>query len=137
MPMKTIEAQRPIELTLPAGARMLLIIRLITGGRHGARRADGGCLEDVKMAVEEACNCLLRCDLLRIAEAVVLLGGRRAAHSRGGAGRAEGLRRTRRRLRRSAGYPLYSGVHGGRRARDIRWERAQRHRDGKVPGRLT
>ena len=32
MLMKTMEAQRPIELTLPAEPRMLLIIRLITAG---------------------------------------------------------------------------------------------------------
>ncbi len=61
MPMKTIEAQRPIELTLPAEPRMLLIIRLITAGVTARAGLTVDAVEDVKMAVEEACNCLLRC----------------------------------------------------------------------------
>jgi serine/threonine-protein kinase RsbW len=61
--MKTIEAQRPIELTLPAEPRMLLIIRLITAGVTARAGLTVDAVEDVKMAVEEACNCLLRCAL--------------------------------------------------------------------------
>ena len=61
MLMKTIEAQRPIELTLPAEPRMLLIIRLITAGVTARAGLTVDAVEDVKMAVEEACNCLLRC----------------------------------------------------------------------------
>lgn len=59
--MKTMEAQRPIELTLPAEPRMLLIIRLITAGVTARAGLTVDAVEDVKMAVEEACNCLLRC----------------------------------------------------------------------------
>ncbi len=61
MLMKTMEAQRPIELTLPAEPRMLLIIRLITAGVTARAGLTVDAVEDVKMAVEEACNCLLRC----------------------------------------------------------------------------
>jgi len=61
MPMKTMEAQRPIELTLPAEPRMLLIIRLMTAGVTARAGLTVDAVEDVKMAVEEACNCLLRC----------------------------------------------------------------------------
>lgn len=56
-----MEAQRPIELTLPAEPRMLLIIRLITAGVTARAGLTVDAVEDVKMAVEEACNCLLRC----------------------------------------------------------------------------
>jgi serine/threonine-protein kinase RsbW len=59
--MKTMEAQRPIELTLPAESRMLLIIRLITAGVTARAGLTVDAVEDVKMAVEEACNCFLRC----------------------------------------------------------------------------
>lgn len=62
MPTKTMEeVQRPIELTLPAEPRMLLIIRLITAGVTARAGLTVDAVEDVKMAVEEACNCLLRC----------------------------------------------------------------------------
>ena len=61
MLMKTMEVQRPIELTLPAEPRMLLIIRLITAGVTARAGLTVDAVEDVKMAVEEACNCLLRC----------------------------------------------------------------------------
>ncbi len=61
MPMKTMEAQRPIELILPAESRMLLIIRLMTAGVTARAGLTVDAVEDVKMAVEEACNCLLRC----------------------------------------------------------------------------
>ena len=61
MLMKTMEAQRPIELTLPAEPRMLLVIRLLTAGVTARAGLTVDAVEDVKMAVEEACNCLLRC----------------------------------------------------------------------------
>jgi anti-sigma regulatory factor (Ser/Thr protein kinase) len=59
--MKTMQVQRPIELTLPADSRMLLIIRLITAGVTARAGLTVDAVEDVKMAVEEASNCLLRC----------------------------------------------------------------------------
>jgi anti-sigma regulatory factor (Ser/Thr protein kinase) len=68
-PMKAMKAQRPIELTLPADSQMLLIIRLITAGVTARVGLTVDAVEDVKMAVEEACNCFLRCaccDSLRL-----------------------------------------------------------------------
>lgn len=61
MHMKIMEVPRPIEITLPAEPGMLLIIRLITAGVTARAGLTMDAVEDVKMAVEEACNCLLRC----------------------------------------------------------------------------
>ena len=54
-PVKT----RPIELTLPADKKLLLVIRLTTAGVVARAGVTVDRMDDLKLAVEEACNCLM------------------------------------------------------------------------------
>lgn len=49
----------PIELTLPADPKLMLIIRLTVAGVVARAGVTVDRMDDIKMAVEEACSCLL------------------------------------------------------------------------------
>ena len=49
-----------IELTVPSAHYMMLVIRLTTSGVLARSGLTVDAMEDVKMAAEEACNCLMR-----------------------------------------------------------------------------
>ena len=50
----------PVELTLPAHRNMMLVLRLTTAGVVARAGLTVDRMDDVKLAVEEACNCLIR-----------------------------------------------------------------------------
>lgn len=59
-----------IEITLPARTDMMLVVRLTTAGVLARSGLTVETMEDVKIAAEEACNCLIRscrCALLSVA----------------------------------------------------------------------
>lgn len=59
-----------VELRLPAQPQMMLVVRLTTAGVLARSGLTIEAMDDVKMAAEEACNCLIRscgCPALRIA----------------------------------------------------------------------
>lgn len=49
-----------IELRVPSEPRMMLIVRLTTAGVLAKADISIDAVEDVKLAVEEACNCLIQ-----------------------------------------------------------------------------
>lgn len=49
----------PVELKIPAQPSMMLIVRLTTSGIVARAGLTIDQMDDVKMAVEEACNCLI------------------------------------------------------------------------------
>lgn len=51
--------KQPVELKLPAERNMMLILRLTTSGVVARAGLGVDRMDDVKMAVEEACNCLI------------------------------------------------------------------------------
>ena len=51
--------KQPVELLLPAERNMMLILRLTTAGVVARAGLGVDRMDDVKMAVEEACNCLI------------------------------------------------------------------------------
>lgn len=51
--------KKPIELRLPAERNMMLVLRLTTAGVVARAGLGVDRMDDVKMAVEEACNCIL------------------------------------------------------------------------------
>jgi len=51
--------KQPIELKLPAQRNMMLVIRLTTAGVVARAGLSVDRMDDVKMAVEEACNCII------------------------------------------------------------------------------
>ena len=54
------EQCQKIELTVPADRRMMIVIRLTTSGVVARAGLTLDAVEDLKMAVEEACVCLIR-----------------------------------------------------------------------------
>ena len=57
--MREILLKEPVELKLPAEQNMMLVLRLTTAGVVSRVGLTVDRMDDVKMAVEEACNCLL------------------------------------------------------------------------------
>lgn len=55
--------KQPIELKLPAERNMMLVLRLTTAGVVARAGLGVDRMDDVKMAVEEACNCILGDDI--------------------------------------------------------------------------
>ena len=49
----------PVELTLPARTSMMLVLRLTTAGVVARAGLTVDRMDDVKLAVEEACSCLI------------------------------------------------------------------------------
>lgn len=52
--------QGAVELRLPAQPQMMLVVRLTTAGVLARSGLTIEAMDDVKMAAEEACNCLIR-----------------------------------------------------------------------------
>ena len=57
--MREILLKEPVELKLPAEQNMMLVLRLTTAGVVARAGLTVDRMDDVKMAVEEACNCLI------------------------------------------------------------------------------
>ena len=57
--MREILLKEPVELKLPAEQNMMLVMRLTTAGVVARAGLTVDRMDDVKMAVEEACNCLI------------------------------------------------------------------------------
>ena len=57
--MRFSEAQQPIELILPADANLMLVIRLTAAGVIARAGITVDRMDTLKMAVEEACGCLI------------------------------------------------------------------------------
>ena len=57
--MREILLKEPVELKLPAEQNMMLVLRLTTAGVVSRVGLTVDRMDDVKMAVEEACNCLI------------------------------------------------------------------------------
>ncbi len=57
--MREILLKEPVELKLPAQRSMMLVLRLTTAGVVARAGLTVDRMDDVKMAVEEACNCLI------------------------------------------------------------------------------
>lgn len=51
--------KEPVELTLPAQRSMMLVLRLTTAGVIARAGLTVDRMDDVKMAVEEACSCMI------------------------------------------------------------------------------
>ena len=63
------EQANRIELRVPAEREMMLVIRLTTSGALARLGMSVDAVDDVKLAVEEACNCLIRssgCSMLDV-----------------------------------------------------------------------
>ena len=58
--MNEVALNRPVELSLPAKRSMMLVLRLTTAGAVARAGLTVDRMDDVKLAVEEACNCLIR-----------------------------------------------------------------------------
>ena len=57
--LREILLKEPVELKLPAEQNMMLVMRLTTAGVVARAGLTVDRMDDVKMAVEEACNCLI------------------------------------------------------------------------------
>ena len=57
--MREVRLKEPVELKLPAEQSMMLVLRLTTAGVVTRAGLTVDRMDDVKMAVEEACNCLI------------------------------------------------------------------------------
>ena len=57
--MREIVLKESVELKVPAEQNMMLVLRLTTAGVVARAGLTVDRMDDVKMAVEEACNCLL------------------------------------------------------------------------------
>lgn len=57
--MREIVLREPVELTLPAQQNMMLVLRLTTAGVIARAGLTVDKMDDVKMAVEEACSCMI------------------------------------------------------------------------------
>ena len=58
--MRETVLREPVELALPAQRNMMLVLRLTTAGVVARAGLTVDRMDDVKLAVEEACNCLIR-----------------------------------------------------------------------------
>lgn len=54
------EPDNRMELTVPATRDMMLVVRLTTSGALARSGLSVDAVDDVKLAAEEACNCLIR-----------------------------------------------------------------------------
>ena len=57
--MREAVLSEPVELALPARRNMMLVLRLTTAGVVARAGLTVDRMEDVKLAVEEACSCLI------------------------------------------------------------------------------
>ena len=57
--MREIMLKEPVELKLPAQQNMMLVLRLTTAGVIARAGLTVDKMDDVKLAVEEACSCLI------------------------------------------------------------------------------
>lgn len=57
--MGEIMLREPVELSLPAQRNMMLVLRLTTAGVVARAGLTVDRMDDVKLAVEEACSCLI------------------------------------------------------------------------------
>lgn len=57
--MREIILKEPVELLLPAQRSMMLVLRLTTAGVIARAGLSVDRMDDVKLAVEEACSCLI------------------------------------------------------------------------------
>lgn len=57
--MREIMLKEPVELKLPAQQNMMLVLRLTTAGVIARAGLTVDRMDDVKLAVEEACSCLI------------------------------------------------------------------------------
>ena len=67
--MSNVENAAHIELNVPAQERMMMCVRLTTSGVLARTDLTLDALEDTRLAVEEACNCLMQfsgCDTLNV-----------------------------------------------------------------------
>ena len=60
--MRDTVLSEPVELALPARRSMMLVLRLTTAGVVARAGLTVDRMDDVKLAVEEACSCLIRED---------------------------------------------------------------------------
>ena len=60
--MREIMLKEPVELKLPAQQNMMLVMRLTTAGVIARAGLTVDRINDVKLAVEEACSCLIQAD---------------------------------------------------------------------------
>ena len=60
--MQQIMLKEPVELKLPAQQEMMLVLRLTTAGVIARAGLTVDRMDDVKMAVEEACSCLINAE---------------------------------------------------------------------------
>ena len=60
--MREIMLREPVELTLPAQQNMMLVLRLTTAGVIARAGLTVDRMDDVKLAVEEACSCLINAE---------------------------------------------------------------------------
>lgn len=58
--MREIMLKEPVELKLPAQQNMMLVMRLTTAGVIARAGLTVDRINDVKLAVEEACSCLMQ-----------------------------------------------------------------------------
>lgn len=59
LPVHEFMLKEPVELSLPAQQNMMLVLRLTTAGVIARAGLTVDKMDDVKMAVEEACSCLI------------------------------------------------------------------------------
>ena len=57
--MRDFMLKKPVELKLPARQEMMLVLRLTTAGVIARAGLTVDRMDDVKLAVEEACSCLI------------------------------------------------------------------------------
>lgn len=66
-------AEQLIQLRVPSKSQMMLVIRLTTSGVMARAGLTMDAMEDLKMAIEEACNCMIQhaqCDMLELTFAI-------------------------------------------------------------------
>lgn len=61
--MREIMLREPVELKLPAQQNMMLVMRLTTAGVIARAGLTVDRINDVKLAVEEACSCLIQAQI--------------------------------------------------------------------------
>ena len=89
--MVNVDTNAHIELEIPAQERMMMCVRLTTSGVLVRTNLTLDALEDMRLAVEEACNCLMQfagCATLRLAydieerRIVVQVGAQKCCHNK-------------------------------------------------------
>lgn len=60
--MREIMLKEPVELKLPAQQNMMLVLRLTTAGVIARAGLTVDRMDDVKLAVEEACSCMINAE---------------------------------------------------------------------------